>query len=101
MSVKILVVDDDDASRQGLASLVSGWGHSVDEAADGEEALAKARAALPSVVITDLVMLKVGGLALLRALQEELPFATVILLGGQGRIDAAVTAGREGADGCL
>ena len=97
MSVKILVVDDDEASRQGLASLVSGWGHSVDEAADGEEALAKARAALPSVVITDLVMPKLDGLALLRALQEELPFATVILLSGQGSIDTAVTALKEGA----
>src|SRR5437867_573494 len=97
MSVKILVVDDDEASRQGLASLVSGWGHSVDQAADGEEALAKARAALPSVVITDLVMPKLDGLALLRALQEELPFATVILLSGQGSIDTAVTALKEGA----
>jgi len=97
MSVKILVVDDDEASRQGLASLVSGWGHSVDEAADGEEALAKARAALPSVVITDLVMPKLDGLALLRALQEELPFATVILLSGQGSIDTAVTALKQGA----
>src|SRR5206468_8626982 len=97
MSVKILVVDDDEASRQGLASLVSGWGHSVDEAADGEEALAKARAALPSVVITDLVMPKLDGLALLRALQEELPFATVILLSGQGSIDTAVAAMKEGA----
>ena len=92
MSVKILVVDDDEASRKGLASLVSGWGHSVDEAADGEEALAKARAALPSVVITDLVMPKLDGLALLRALQDELPFATVILVSGQGSIDTAVAA---------
>jgi DNA-binding NtrC family response regulator len=97
MSVKMLVVDDAEASRKGLASLLSGWGYSTEEAADGEEALDKARAILPSVVITDLVMPKLDGLALLHALREELPFATVILLSGQGSVDAAVAAMKEGA----
>ena len=97
MSVKVLVVDDEQVSRGGLSTLLSGWGYGVEEAADGEEALAKARAVLPSVVITDLVMPKLDGLALLRALQEELPLATVILLSGQGSIDSAVAAMKEGA----
>ena len=97
MSVKILVADDEEASRKGLASLLSGWGYSTEEAADGEEALDRARAALPSVVITDLVMPKQDGLALLRALREELPYATVILLSGQGSVDTAVAAMKEGA----
>jgi DNA-binding NtrC family response regulator len=97
MSVKVLVADDDVASRKGLASLLSGWGYSAEEAGDGEEALDKARAALPSVVITDLVMPRLDGLALLRALRDELPFATVILLSGQGSVDTAVTAMKEGA----
>jgi DNA-binding NtrC family response regulator len=97
MSVKVLVADDEAASRKGLASLLSGWGYSTEEAADGEEALEKARGALPSLVITDVVMPKLDGLALLRALREELPFATVILLSGQGSIDTAVTAMKEGA----
>ncbi len=97
MSVKVLVVDDEQVSRGGLSTLLSGWGYGVEEAADGEEALAKARAALPLVVITDLVMPKLDGLALLRALQEELPFATVILLSGQASVDSAVAAMKEGA----
>jgi DNA-binding NtrC family response regulator len=97
MSVKVLVADDDEASRKGLGSLLSVWGYSADEAADGEEALDRARAALPSVVITDLVMPKLDGLALLRALRDELPFATVILLSGKGSVDTAVTAMKEGA----
>jgi two-component system, NtrC family, response regulator HydG len=97
MSVKILLADDEEASRKGLASLLSGWGYSTEEAADGEEALDRARAVLPSVVITDLVMPKQDGLALLRALREELPFATVILLSGQGSVDTAVAAMKEGA----
>ena len=97
MSLKILVVDDEEASRKGLATLLSGWGYGIEEAADGEEALEKARVVLPSVVITDLVMPKLDGLALLRALQNELPFAAVILLSGQGSIDTAVSAIKEGA----
>ncbi|HEV8440616.1 MAG TPA: sigma-54 dependent transcriptional regulator [Methylomirabilota bacterium] len=97
MNLKILVVDDEESSRRGLTTLLSGWGYGVEPAADGEEALEKARGLLPSVVITDLVMPKLDGRALLKALQEELPFATVILLTGQGSIDIAVAAMKEGA----
>jgi DNA-binding NtrC family response regulator len=97
MSLKVLVVDDDESSRRGLATLVSAWGYAAEEAADGEEALERARAVLPSVVITDLIMPRRDGLALLKALQDEFPFAAVILLTGQGTIDTAVAAMKEGA----
>jgi DNA-binding NtrC family response regulator len=97
MSAKVLVVDDEEASRVGLSSLLSAWGYGVEEAADGQEALDKARSASPSVVITDLVMPKLDGLTLLKALQDELPYSSVVLLTGQGRIDTAVAAMKEGA----
>ena len=97
MSLSILVVDDETAARRGLASLLSGWGYAVEEAADGQEALEKAVAGLPSVVLTDLVMPRLDGHALLRALREEVPFAAVILLTGQGSIETAVAAMKEGA----
>src|SRR5262245_37413345 len=92
MSRKVLIADDDGAAREGLAALLEGWGYAVEQAADGAQALDKACAVQPSVVITDLKMPGMDGLDLLRALQEELPFATVILLTGQGTIDVAVTA---------
>jgi DNA-binding NtrC family response regulator len=97
MSLKILVVDDETAARRGLSSLLSGWGYEVEEAADGQEALEKAVAGLPSVVVTDLVMPRLDGHALLRALREEVPFAAVILLTGQGSIETAVAAMKDGA----
>jgi len=97
MSLKILVVDDETAARRGLVSLLSGWGYAVEEAADGQEALEKAVAGLPSVVITDLVMPRLDGHALLKALREEAPFAAVILLTGQGSIETAVAAMKHGA----
>ena len=79
MSVKILVVDDEAAARRGLVSLLSGWGYEVEEAGDGQEALEKAVAGMPAVVISDLVMPRMDGDALLKALREEVPFAAVIL----------------------
>ena len=99
MPLKILIVDDEEPARQGLTALLARWGYEVDEAADGQEALAKAAAGLPSVVLSDLVMpkSKMDGLDLLKALKTDVPFASVILLTGQGSIDTAVTAMREGA----
>jgi DNA-binding NtrC family response regulator len=97
MALKILIVDDEEPARQGLTALLARWGYDVDEAGDGQEAVAKAAAGLPSVVVSDLVMPKMDGLELLRALKTDVPFASVILLTGQGSIDTAVTAMKEGA----
>jgi DNA-binding NtrC family response regulator len=97
MALKILIVDDEEPARQGLTALLARWGYDVDEAADGQEAVAKAAAGLPSVVISDLVMPKMDGLELLQTLKTDVPFASVILLTGQGSIDTAVTAMKEGA----
>ena len=97
MALRVLVADDEAAARKGLTSLLSGWGYEVEEASDGEEALQKATVFLPSVVVSDLVMPKLDGLALLKSLQQELPFVSVILLTGQGSIDSAVAAMKEGA----
>jgi DNA-binding NtrC family response regulator len=97
MPLKILIVDDEEPARRGLTALLSRWGYDVDEAADGQEALAKAVAGLPAVVLSDLVMPKMDGLELLRSLKADVPFASVILLTGQGSIDTAVAAMKEGA----
>ncbi len=97
MTHRILVVDDEAVSRKGLGALLSAWGYDVEEAADGQEALDKAVASSPAVVITDLVMPRLDGLGLLRALQAEVPFATVIILTGHGSIESAVGATKQGA----
>jgi DNA-binding NtrC family response regulator len=94
---RILVADDDEASRQGLRALLSQWGYAVDEAADGQQALEKAKAFLPALVVADLVMPTLGGLDLLRALQAEVPLAAVIILTGHGTVETAVSAMKEGA----
>jgi len=97
MSHRILIADDEDASRKGLKALLSKAGYEVQEAADGQEALEKAAAFRPTVVVTDLVMPRLDGLELLTALHKELPFATVIILTGHGTVETAVAAMKQGA----
>ncbi|HEY0840132.1 MAG TPA: sigma-54 dependent transcriptional regulator [Vulgatibacter sp.] len=96
-SARILIADDEVASREALGELLTRWGHAVEEAGDGNQALKRAIESHPDVIVTDLVMPRMDGLWLLRALREELPHVPVILLTGRGTIDAAVEAIREGA----
>lgn len=97
MNHRVLVADDEESSRKGLKALLVNWGYEVQEAADGQEALEKATAFLPSVVISDLVMPKLDGLGLLKALQADLPFATVIILTGHATVETAVATMKQGA----
>ena len=97
MRHRILVADDDEAARSGLAELLSTWGYDVEEAIDGKDALEKAPAFGPSVVIADLVMPGLDGVALLKPLAELNPNTAVILLTGHATVETAVSAMREGA----
>ena len=96
-NARILIADDEADTREALAELIGRWGHRVQEAADGNEALKKAVELPPDVIVSDLVMPNLNGLHLLRALREEVPDVPVIFLTGRGTIDAAVEAIREGA----
>ncbi|MCI0546106.1 MAG: sigma-54 dependent transcriptional regulator [Candidatus Rokubacteria bacterium] len=97
MAERVLVVDDEEASRTGLRELITTWGYEVQEAADGKEALERALTFRPGLVITDLVMPGMDGLDLLKALGNELPSSTVILLTGNATIETAVAAMKENA----
>ena len=94
----LLVVEDDAAQRVGLQQLLKSWGFDVDAAANGEEALARAASARPSIVLTDLVMPKMGGLDLLKALRTQHESdVTVVLMTAQGTVETAVEAIKLGA----
>ncbi|HSB61897.1 MAG TPA: response regulator, partial [Vicinamibacteria bacterium] len=97
MRYRILVVDDDPVSRMGLQDLVAAWGYQAASAADGTEALTRAAELAPDVVISDLVMPGLDGLGLLAALRREAPSPAVILLTGQGTVETAVQAMKDGA----
>jgi len=94
---RVLIVEDDSNTRLGLTELVRTWGFTTEAAADGQEALQRITAFRPSIVITDLVMPRMDGMALLRALKEEGGDLTVILLTAQGTVETAVEAIKQGA----
>jgi DNA-binding NtrC family response regulator len=94
---RILIVEDDSAARIGLQQLVRGWGFDVETAADGEQALGQIEAFHPGIVLTDLVMPKMGGLDLLRKVQETGDPITTVILTAQGTVETAVEAIKQGA----
>jgi DNA-binding NtrC family response regulator len=96
-SARILAVDDERASCEALAEMLSAWGHKVECAFDGTDALKRAAEFRPDVVVSDVAMPETDGLWLLQALKEEHPDCPVILLTGQGTVEAAVAAVRQGA----
>jgi DNA-binding NtrC family response regulator len=98
---RVLIVEDDPATRSGLAELVRTWGFSAEAAADGAEALEKITIFRPSIVVTDLVMPRMSGIELLKALQPEIDNIKVILLTAQGTVDTAVEAVKAGAEDYL
>src|SRR5690349_20484821 len=94
---RVLIVEDDPATRVGLTELVSAWGFQTDEAANGEEALQKITTFRPAIIVSDLEMPRMGGLELLRALKDQLSDLTLIHLTAQGTVESAVQAIKEGA----
>ena len=94
---KVLIVEDEENERSGLAEIVTSWAYRVETARDGAEGLEKATQWAPSIVITDLKMPRMGGIELLGRLGEQAQTMAVILVTAQGTIDSAVQAMRMGA----
>ena len=94
---RVLIVEDEPTTRLGLTELVRTWGFTTEAAADGEEALQRITAFRPSIIISDLVMPRMGGLELLRALKDEGSGLTIVILTAQGTVETAVEAIKDGA----
>jgi DNA-binding NtrC family response regulator len=97
MQEKVLIVEDEENERSGLAELVSAWGYRTETACDGLEGLEKVAAWSPSVVLTDLSMPRMDGLELLDRLQGQQDGPKVILITGKGDVQSAVSAMKSGA----
>jgi DNA-binding NarL/FixJ family response regulator len=101
--IRVLVVDDHAVVREGLRAFLE-LQDGIDvagEAADGEEAIALAERLRPDVVLMDLVMPQLDGLAAMRALRERVPAARVIVLTSFADDDRLLPALRAGAAGYL
>ena len=96
--VRVLIVDDDEAHAEAVADSLERLGrYECTVANTGARGAALIESDSFDIVITDLRMTDVDGLAILRKAKEELPDAEVILLTGHGSINSAVTAMQHGA----
>src|SRR5215468_6049129 len=94
---KVLIVEDEENERTGLAELISSWGYSAETAHDGQDGYEKVTSWMPSIVVTDLKMPRLGGLELLERIATDAQTIAVIVVTAQGTIDSAVQAMRMGA----
>jgi CheY-like chemotaxis protein len=80
----VLVVEDEPAVRTALAELLEQWHYRVEQASNGDEALARVAQSAPQVdlIVSDVVMPKMGGIDLVRALRKNGLSTPVILLSG-------------------
>jgi DNA-binding NtrC family response regulator len=94
---KVLIVEDEENERTGLAELVSAWGYRTETARDGVEGLEKVTTWSPGIVITDMKMPRMTGIELLERVAAQPQAIAVILLTAQGNIEIAVDAMKSGA----
>lgn len=93
----VLVVDDQLTHLQALCDVLTQHGFTVSGYATGEAALARLREGGGDVLLTDLVMPQIDGLALLAAALEIDPLMACVIMTGAGTVDSAVRAMKGGA----
>ena len=93
----ILVIDDEPASRDSLYDVLADAGYELTAASSGEEGLEAIKTADFDLVITDLKMPGIDGIAVLREVRKICPQTLVILITAHASVDTAVAALREGA----
>jgi len=93
----ILVVDDDQAHRTMLRTLLSGWGYKIVEADDGQVAVEKVHEQAFDMILMDIRMLKVSGLEALDGIKTYNPAIPVIIMTAYSSVETAVEALKKGA----
>jgi len=91
LSARILVAEDDAAERSDLAEMVAALGFQTATASDGQAALESLAAFPADVILTDLMMPRMDGIALLKELAERGDRTPTIVLTAFGGIDRAIS----------
>ncbi|MCZ2155200.1 MAG: sigma-54 dependent transcriptional regulator [Bryobacterales bacterium] len=87
----VLIVDDEENQRIGLEAMVSAWGYRAETASDGRDALEKLGRFPADVLITDIMMPRMDGMALLGSMQEHGIRIPAIVTTAFGNIETAVS----------
>lgn len=96
-SAKIFVVDDDAVARDLLAEALKKEGYDVEAFLNGAEAIERGRQAQVDLVLTDIRMGTVDGLAVLREFKKFSPDTSIVLLTSFGSLEGAIEAIKQGA----
>ncbi|OGT45284.1 MAG: hypothetical protein A3E83_08445 [Gammaproteobacteria bacterium RIFCSPHIGHO2_12_FULL_41_20] len=84
---KILLVEDDELVRDMLTQVLQRASHTVLSAANGEEATTLLKKHTPDIMLTDIIMPKKSGIALITEVKHKHPHMEIIAISGGGRLD--------------
>src|SRR5450759_3463866 len=101
LRMRILLIEDDEKIASFIVKGLKAAGYAVDHAADGEEGLHLALAAPYDAAIVDIMLPKLGGLALIERLRKEKINTPVIILSAKGSVDDRVRGLQAGGDDYL
>lgn len=99
--MRVLLIEDDAALRLGLTHQLEADGYRVDQAADGEDGLFQAREYPVDLVIVDLGLPKVNGLAVVQSLRDQGKTLPILILTARGSWQDKVRGLEAGADDYL
>lgn len=96
-NAKILIADDEKAITAGLGAILGDEGYGIEIAEDGQKALDRLASDKFGVVLADLKMPKLDGIALLKSIRERKIPTEFIMITGQGSTELAIEAIKQGA----
>ncbi len=98
---RILIVDDEANARAALSEILRDEGYATETAADGFKALGKLEDFIPDVILTDLKMPGLDGIAFMEKARSAAPGAVFVVMTAFGTIQSAVAAVKKGAENYL
>jgi len=94
---RILIIDDEELALSNLEHILKKQGYDVATAGSGPKGMSAIRAGSFDVVLTDLRMEKVDGMAILEECKKKRPSTEVIMITGYATVDSAIEAMKRGA----
>jgi DNA-binding NtrC family response regulator len=98
---RILIVDDESNARAALSEILREDGYATESAADGFKALGKLEEFAPDVILTDLKMPGLDGIAFMEKARVAAPGAVFVVMTAFGTVSSAVDAMKKGAENYL